>query len=88
MGSLAGVLCVLGMGDVVTTKVLIANFGPDSVLVRTVAFGPEDQKAQKMPEAIEDRVVPVHGHEEFWVHSHQQLMVGERRPETASSEQT
>jgi hypothetical protein len=60
-----------------TTKVLIVNHGPDSLLVRTVHYS--DPDSNKSHEVIEDMVLGQSECKVFWVHTHQQLLVGEKR---------
>jgi hypothetical protein len=62
----------------VTTKVLIVNFGPDPVLVRTVQYEPTPS-FEKDHKVIEDMIIDVQGSRVFWVHEFQQLIVGEKR---------
>lgn len=68
-----------------TTKVLIVNHGPDPVLVRTVDYGPEDLGTNAPASVISDELLqPTHSRE-FYVHQHQQLMIGEKRPKHGST---
>ena len=60
-----------------TTKVLIVNFGPDHVLVRTFTKDNEPGDSSfNCPTA--DYVAPGNG-KEFYVHSNQGLIVDEER---------
>lgn len=62
-----------------TTKVLIANFGPDNVLVRIVDYGPDDVGKGIGAKVVTDTIVPPGGSHEGWVHTHQQILIGEKR---------
>lgn len=68
-----------------TTKIVIVNCGPDPVLVRSVDYGIGHKEAGVEPRVLDDRLIAVHGHEKFWVHKHQQLLVGEKRAEIGES---
>lgn len=62
-----------------TTKVLIVNFGPDPVLVRTVDYGPADLPTKNPAIIVDDQIVAVQQSREFYVHVQQQLLIGEKR---------
>lgn len=62
-----------------TTKVLIVNFGPDPVLVRTVQHSVENIAADVPPKVLADTIIQPTGCMDFYVHDHQQLLVGEKR---------
>ena len=66
-----------------TTKVLLVNFGPDVVVVRAVAYSYEAKTAGVPPQVLNDADVTPGTSKEFWVHSHQQLLVGEVKPSNA-----
>jgi hypothetical protein len=61
-----------------TTEVIIVNLGPDPVLVRTVQYADEAKGYYGPHSVVEDLLVNVHDSKKFWVHRHQQLLVGER----------
>lgn len=62
-----------------TTKVLIANFGPDDVLIRLVDYGPHDLGTGIPAKVVTDTVVTRGNSFEGWVHEHQQILIGEKR---------
>lgn len=62
-----------------TTKVLIVNHGPDPVLVRTVDYGPCDLGTGNPAKVLTDILVQPTNSEEFYVHTQQQLLIGEKR---------
>lgn len=62
-----------------TTKVLIANFGPDDVLIRLVDYGPQDLGTGNPAKVVTDTVVTRGNSFEGWVHEHQQILIGEKR---------
>lgn len=62
-----------------TTRVLIVNHGPDPVLVRTVYYGPDlTPPPGENPKALDTLLQPATS-KEFYVHTNQQLMLGEKR---------
>jgi len=64
-----------------TTKVLIVNHGPDQVLVRTVQYGPDvEVPPGEKPKVMLDTIIAPQGDELFYVHTNQQLLIGEKRP--------
>lgn len=72
-----------------TTKVLVVNHGPDALLVRTVQYANADldliaEYGDKGHKVIEDMIVGPTESKVFWVHTHQQLLVGEKRVPTAA----
>lgn len=62
-----------------TTEVLIVNFGPDPVLVRVVEYGPADLATPKPAMVIDDRLLHPTESQNFYVHTSQQLLIGEKR---------
>lgn len=61
---------------------LIVNYGPDPIRVRTVFYSPADVVQGKPAQVVEDAVVPIGGSLDFWVHFNFQVLVGEQ-PETS-----
>lgn len=61
-----------------TTKVLIVNHGPDPILVRAVEYGPPTD-IPKAATVLIDRTLQVTQSAEFYVHTDQQLLIGEKR---------
>lgn len=60
-----------------TSKVLIANYGPDPIRVRTVSYSTYDVEKGTPALGIEDVVIPIAGSREVWVHHNFQVLIGE-----------
>lgn len=67
-----------------TTKVLIVNHGPDPVLVREVFYGPDLSPPSGKNPAARDTLLAPQDSKTFYVHTNQQLLVGEKRPAPAT----
>jgi hypothetical protein len=68
-----------------TTKVLIANFGPDHVVVRTV--NPDDARPDNtLPDVNLEKLLPAGSSHEVDVRRGVQVVIGERRNKPADDE--
>lgn len=62
-----------------TTKVLIVNHGPDPILLRIVDYGPDIKALGMAANVIDDRILHPTQSTEAYVHTNQQLLIGEKR---------